>query len=46
MAFEGLRELKKRETRQRISNVATEMFLARGFEAVTVTEIAAAAGIS
>jgi AcrR family transcriptional regulator len=46
MAFEGLRELKKRETRQRISNVATEMFLARGFEAVTVTEVAAAAGVS
>lgn len=46
MAFEGLRELKKRETRQRISNVATEMFLARGFETVTVTEIAAAAGVS
>lgn len=46
MAFEGLRELKKRETRQRISNVATEMFLTRGFEAVTVTEVAAAAGVS
>jgi AcrR family transcriptional regulator len=46
MAFEGLRELKKRETRQRISNVATEMFLARGFEAVAVTEVAAAAGVS
>ncbi len=46
MAFEGLRELKKRETRQRISNVATELFLARGFDAVTVTEVAAAAGVS
>ena len=46
MALEGLRELKKRETRQRISDVATEMFLARGFEAVTVTEVAAAAGVS
>ena len=46
MALEGLREFKKRETRQRISNVATEMFLARGFEAVTVTEVAAAAGVS
>ncbi len=46
MAFEGLRELKKRETRQRISNVATEMFLARGFESVTVTEVAAASGVS
>jgi AcrR family transcriptional regulator len=46
MAFEGLRELKKRETRQRISNVATELFLTRGFDAVAVTEVAAAAGVS
>jgi AcrR family transcriptional regulator len=46
MAFEGLRELKKRETRKRISNVATEMFLARGFDAVAVTEVAAASGVS
>jgi AcrR family transcriptional regulator len=46
MAFEGLRELKKRETRRRISNVATELFLARGFESVAVTEVAAAAGVS
>ncbi len=46
MALEGLRELKKRETRQRVSDVATRMFLERGFEAVTVTEVAAAAGVS
>ena len=46
MPFEGLRELKKQETRQRISDVATEMFLTRGFESVTVTEVAAAAGVS
>jgi AcrR family transcriptional regulator len=46
MSFEGLRELKKRATRQRISDVATEMFLARGFESVAVTEVAAAAGVS
>jgi AcrR family transcriptional regulator len=46
MAFEGLRELKKRETRQRISNVATELFLTRGFDAVAVTEVAAGAGVS
>ena len=38
-----LRESKKRETKQRISDVATEMFFARGFEAVTVEEIAVAA---
>jgi AcrR family transcriptional regulator len=46
MAFEGLRELKKRETRRRISDVATELFLKRGFESVAVTEVAAAAGVS
>jgi AcrR family transcriptional regulator len=41
-----LRESKKRETKQRISNVATELFFARGFEEVTVEEIAAAANVS
>ncbi|WP_437644052.1 TetR/AcrR family transcriptional regulator [Sorangium sp. So ce362] len=40
------RESKKRETRQRISDVATELFMARGFEAVTLDEIAAAAQVS
>lgn len=41
-----LRESKKRETRQRLSDVATELFYARGFDAVTVDEIAAAANVS
>lgn len=41
-----VRDTKKRETRQRISDVATEMFFARGFDAVTVDEIAAAANVS
>jgi len=41
-----LRERKKRETRQRISDVATELFFARGFEAVTLEEIATAAKVS
>jgi AcrR family transcriptional regulator len=42
----GLRERKKRETRQRISNVATGLFMARGFDNVTVAEIAEAANVS
>ena len=41
-----LRESKKRATRQRISDVATELFFARGFDAVTLDEIAIAAGVS
>ncbi|HYP89003.1 MAG TPA: TetR family transcriptional regulator [Polyangiaceae bacterium] len=40
------RESKKRQTRQRISDVATELFLARGFESVTLDEIAAAAEVA
>ena len=41
-----LRETKKRETRQRISDVATQLFFARGFDAVTLDEIAVAANVS
>jgi AcrR family transcriptional regulator len=40
------RDQKKEETRQRISNVATGMFFERGFDAVTLQEIADAAGVS
>jgi AcrR family transcriptional regulator len=40
------RERKKRETRQRISDVATELFFARGFDEVTLDEVAAAAKVS
>ena len=41
-----IRESKKRETRQRISDVATELFFDHGFDAVTVDEIAVAAKVS
>jgi AcrR family transcriptional regulator len=43
---EGLRERKKRETRQRISDVATGLFVERGFEAVTMADVAEAADVS
>src|SRR2546421_11996634 len=46
MADDGLRERKKQATRQLISNVATGLFIERGFEEVTVAEIAEAAGVS
>ncbi|UYO46557.1 TetR/AcrR family transcriptional regulator [Rhodopseudomonas palustris] len=43
---EGLRERKRRETLQRISDAALELFLDKGFDATTLDEIAEAAGIS
>lgn len=43
---EGLRERKKRLTRQRISDVATAMFASRGYDEVTVSEIAEKVGVS
>ena len=43
---EGLRERKKRRQRQRISDVATAMFLAEGFDNVSVARIAAACEVS
>jgi AcrR family transcriptional regulator len=42
----GLRELKKRQTRQAISDVATRLFIDRGFDEVTITEVAAAARVA
>lgn len=43
---EGLRERKKRLTRQLISDTATSMFLERGFEEVKVADVAAACNVS
>ena len=42
----GLRARKKAITRQAISDEATRLFLERGFDAVTLAEVAAAAGVS
>ncbi|MFF7458427.1 TetR family transcriptional regulator [Kitasatospora sp. NPDC008115] len=42
----GLRSLKKQRTRQAIANTAISLFLARGFDQVSVAEIAAAAEVS
>lgn len=43
---EGLRERKKRLTRQQISDTATGMFIERGFDAVRVADVAEACGVS
>jgi AcrR family transcriptional regulator len=43
---EGLRERKKRLSRQLISDTATWMFIERGFDHVRVSEVAAEAGVS
>jgi AcrR family transcriptional regulator len=43
---EGLRERKKAVTKQRLSDTATQLFLERGFDAVRVTEVAAACDVS
>jgi AcrR family transcriptional regulator len=43
---EGLRERKRRLTRQRISDVATTLFSARGFDNVKVSEVAEIVGVS
>ncbi|MBP2478615.1 AcrR family transcriptional regulator [Crossiella equi] len=42
----GLRERRKQETRQQLVETATTMFLDRGFDAVTVVEIAKACAVS
>lgn len=44
--MEGLRERKKRRTRQSVSDAAIALFLARGFDQVSVAEVATAAEVS
>jgi AcrR family transcriptional regulator len=42
----GLRERRKQEARQAISGVAMAMFAAKGFDEVTISQVADAAGVS
>ena len=42
----GLRERRKKETRRAISDIATRMFVERGFDEVTIAQVAAAAGVA
>ena len=44
--MDGLRQRKKDETRQRISAAARRLFFDRGYDAVTVAEVAQAAAVS
>ncbi|BBC34369.1 Transcriptional regulator, TetR family [Streptomyces graminofaciens] len=46
MSESGLRERKKRRTYETVSEIAIRLFLEKGFDAVSVAEIAAAAEIS
>jgi AcrR family transcriptional regulator len=43
---DGLRERKKRRTRQQISDVATALFVVRGFDQVKVSQVAEIVGVS
>jgi AcrR family transcriptional regulator len=42
----GLRERKKRQMREQLADIAARLFAERGYDAVSVTEVARAAGVS
>ena len=42
----GLRERRKQETRQAISDIATRLFVTRGYDEVTISQVAGAAGVA
>jgi AcrR family transcriptional regulator len=42
----GLREAKKRRTRETIAQAAADLFHERGFAAVTIDDVASAANVS
>lgn len=42
----GLRERRKQEARRAISGIAMDLFAARGFDEVTIAQVAEAAGVS
>jgi AcrR family transcriptional regulator len=42
----GLRERRKQETRRAISDIATRLFVAHGFDEVTISQVADAAGVA
>ncbi|MCX4822362.1 TetR/AcrR family transcriptional regulator [Streptomyces sp. NBC_01142] len=46
MSAQPLREQKKKQTRQAISDAATGLFIERGFDRVTIADVAAAAGVA
>ena len=43
---DGLRARKRRQTRQRLAETGLRLFLAQGYEATTLDQIAEAAGVS
>ncbi|RYZ55412.1 MAG: TetR/AcrR family transcriptional regulator, partial [Proteobacteria bacterium] len=42
----SLREIRKQKTRKTISDVATRMFMEKGYDSVTMADVAAASEVS